>query len=104
MRIDQVLHRNLLHRIDSLHAVRAWALTAGVEALVNEASLTVTTLGRSLDSPALTKHHIKCMDRLLSNPPLQTERKALCARCFAAGYRGPSSSLTGLISSNRTAS
>lgn len=49
----------------------------GVESLLSGSFLTVTALGRHLNSPALTKHNIKRMDRLLSNRHLLAERPAI---------------------------
>ena len=74
--------RNILDRVQSLHAVRAAALAASVDSLVSGASLTVTALGRHLHSKAKTKHNIKRMDRLLSNAPLHQERTALYAALY----------------------
>lgn len=84
MRLLQVLHTTILDSVPSLHAKRATALAAAVSALISGACLTVTALGRRLNSPARTKHNIKRMDRLMSNSHLHAERKrlyqALCHR------------------------
>ena len=84
MRIEKVLHTNLLDPVPGLHAKRAGALTAMVSSLVHGAFLTVTSLGRRLQSPAKTKHNIKRADRTLSNKALQRDRlsiyRTLCAR------------------------
>lgn len=77
MRILQVLHNQVLSSVPGLHIKRASALRAAVQSLLHGAFLTVTALGRGLQSPARTKHNIKRMDRLLSNPHLHTERQAL---------------------------
>ena len=82
MRITEVLHNRVLRFVPSLHVTRASCLVAAVKALASGASLSVTALGRHLDSPAFTKHNIKRIDRLLSNPHLHRERfelyRALC--------------------------
>lgn len=84
MRIEKVLHTNLLSSVTGLHQTRATALSAAVVSLVHGAFLTVTALGRGLLSPAKTKHNIKRVDRLLSNRALHQERlsfyQALCHR------------------------
>ena len=84
MRILKVLHRTLFDSVPSIHQTRSRALAATVGALLNGAFLTVTALGRGLDSAARTKHNIKRVDRLASNPHLQCERlslyRALCHR------------------------
>jgi len=74
----------VLDTVPSLHQKRAVALAAAVGALMSGAFLTVTALGRRLNSPARTKHNIKRIDRLLSNIHLKGERlalyQALCQR------------------------
>jgi hypothetical protein len=55
---------------------------AAVQSLVEGAFRTVTALGRGLHNGVSSKHNIKRMDRLLSNPHLHAERdhiyRALC--------------------------
>lgn len=46
-----------------MHAKRAIALLAAVQSLLAGAFLTVTALGRGLQSPARTTHNIKRMRR-----------------------------------------
>jgi Transposase DDE domain len=77
MRLLKVLHTKVLSSVPTLHAKRAAALTAAVHSLLSGAFLTVTALGRRLNSPALTKHNIKRMDRLLSNSHLHAERMVI---------------------------
>lgn len=60
-----------------IHATRLKALLSAVDALLHHPRLTLTELGRALRSPALVKHNIKRMDRLLGNGQLYTERTAL---------------------------
>lgn len=60
-----------------MHGKRLTALLSGVDSLLRGATLTVTGLGRGLQSLALTKHNIKRMDRLLSNTRLQSERMGI---------------------------
>ena len=71
-------------RLSPLSTCQTAALAAAVSALISGACLTVTALGRRLNSPARTKHNIKRMDRLMSNSHLHAERKrlyqALCHR------------------------
>lgn len=74
MRVMKVLHKILSKSVPGMHKVRLQALLCGVESLLGGAFLTVTALGRHLPSQALTKHNIKRMDRLLSNPYLHHER------------------------------
>jgi hypothetical protein len=84
MRMLKVLHKQVLSSVPGLHAKRAKALMAAVQSLLQGAFLTVTALGCGLRGPTATKHNIKRMDRLLSNPRLHAERlanyRALCQR------------------------
>ncbi len=84
MRILKVLHRTVFDSVPSIHQTRGRALAVTVASLLGGAFLTVTALGRGLDSAARTKHNIKRVDRLVSNPHLQRERlslyRALCHR------------------------
>lgn len=77
MRALKVLHKILANTVPQMHTVRLQALLCGVGSLLSGAFLTVTALGRNLPGPALTKHNIKRMDRLLSNPYIQAERPAI---------------------------
>lgn len=77
MHVIKLLHKTLASSVHSIHKTRLTALMAGVESLLNGAFLTVTALGRGVDSLALVKHNIKRMDRLLSNQHLQAERAAI---------------------------
>jgi hypothetical protein len=56
-----------------MRAKRRGALAVAVFAAVVGARLTVTALGRSMQSRALEKHCIKRADRLLSNGRLQAQ-------------------------------
>ena len=79
MQAQQVLHK-LLNDIGSImHKVRRRALEAMVMAALSGTRLTVTDLGRSIDSLAKQKHCIKRADRLLSNTHCHAERKVLYA-------------------------
>jgi len=57
-----------------IHSGRLAALEAAVEGLTASEKLSVTGIGGGLRSPALVKHNIKRVDRLLSNRRLQSER------------------------------
>src|SRR5215208_7341839 len=77
-----LLRRWLRRACPAVHAVRATALVAVVEALVLGAKLALTPLGRNLRSAAYPKHSIKRVDRLLGNRRLHAER-ALIYRALA---------------------
>jgi len=77
MRAIKVCHKMLSKAVPQMHSARCHALISAVESLLSGAFLTVTDLGRGLSRTALTKHNIKCMDRLLSNAHLQQELPAI---------------------------
>jgi hypothetical protein len=56
-----------------MHAHRRNALIVGVLAAIDDMRLSVTGLGRAIDSPAKEKHCIKRADRLIGNPHLFRE-------------------------------
>src|SRR5215216_6924999 len=75
--VTSVLHRWLRRTCPAVHAVRATAVVAVVEALVLGAKLALTHLGRNLRSAAFAKHSIKRVDRLLGNRHLHEERSLI---------------------------
>jgi len=70
----QVLHKLIMKTCPNLHQLRQTALEANVFAALFGRRLTVTDLGRSIQSETSHKHNIKRADRLLSNPHLHAER------------------------------
>ena len=74
MQARQVLHRVLQKVCAEMHKLRRTALFVNVMAALHGEVLTVTHLGRSIQSDAKEKHCIKRADRLLSNRRLQGER------------------------------
>lgn len=62
-----VLHKLLERSAPSIHAARLDAFLVAVQALVQGARASVTSLGRHLSGKAFAKHKIKRVDRLLSN-------------------------------------
>lgn len=60
-----------------LHACRQKALIDATSAVINGASLTLTSIGRHLPGHAHVKHKIKRADRLLANPRLHNEVPAV---------------------------
>ena len=61
----------------TIHLTRLRALLTAVETATQQHRLTLTDLGRVLKSPALVKHNITRMDRLLGNGRLSAERTGL---------------------------
>lgn len=77
MQALRVLHKLLDSTCGGMHEVRRFALAANVMAALTGTRLTVTGLGRSMESRAKTRHCIKRADRLLSNRHLHGERIGL---------------------------
>jgi hypothetical protein len=72
-----VLHKWLRDAGPSLHKARLSALVKVVHGLLVGGRLTLTDLGRQLQTSAFAKHTLKCVDRLLGHPHLPHERGAL---------------------------
>ena len=77
MQATRYVFSHLAKACQSVHRKRLQVLMAAVDALARGRRLTLTGLGRSLDSKAKVKHNIKRMDRLLGNEKLLTERSSL---------------------------
>lgn len=78
-----LLHKWLRDACPSIHKARLSALIKVVHGLLVGGRLTLTDLGRQLQTAAFAKHNIKCVDRLLGNAHLQHERVAI----YRAGAR-----------------
>lgn len=79
MQAKQVCHKLLNDTCSIMHRTRRLSLEANVMAALSGTRLTVTDLGRSIDSLAKPKHCIKRADRLLSNTHCHAEREAIYA-------------------------
>ncbi len=73
----RLLHRIIRQACPQVHAVRLKALMASVGALLVGRQMSLSGLGRALESDARVKHNIKRVDRLVGNRHLQSERHAL---------------------------
>jgi len=69
-----LLHKWLRAACPSIHKARLRALVKVVHGLLVGGRLTLTDLGRQLQTAAFVKHNSKCVDRLLGNVQLQHER------------------------------
>lgn len=78
MHTIRLLHKRLREACPEIHLARLNALLKAVEALLQGGKLTLTTLGRHVQSRAFPKHKIKGIDRLLGNAHLHRERLAVC--------------------------
>ena len=74
MRASALLRKVLVQGELVGHAIRLEALLKPIQALVDGAALSVTTLGRAIAGQAYEKHRIKRVDVLLSNQRLHQER------------------------------
>ena len=77
MHAKPILHKLLRQICSMMPAARRQALCITVMAALRGRRLTVTDLGRSIQSRAKEKHCIKRADRLLANRHLHQERFAL---------------------------
>ena len=73
MHVKGLLHKVMRNTCSSMHQTRASSLLDCCEGLLIGQTLTVTAIGRSIQSPIAAKHTIKRADRLLSNRFLQQE-------------------------------
>ncbi len=73
MQAQQVLHKLIMNSCPDMHKTRRDALEATVQSALIGRRLTVTDLGRSIQSSTIQKYNIKRADRLLSNPHLDRE-------------------------------
>ncbi|OSK32324.1 hypothetical protein EAMG_05099 [Escherichia coli M056] len=71
MPVRKVCQRFFRDVFASLHKYRQSALFDATAALINGASLTLTSIGRFLPGRAQVKNKIKRIDRLLGNESLQ---------------------------------
>lgn len=75
MHAQQVCHKIMNNACAWMHGLRRAALSACILAAIGERRLSVTGLGRGMDSLAREKHCIKRADRLLSNGHLHREQR-----------------------------
>ncbi len=74
MRDINILHQMILNNCPQIHQKRLQSLMLATETLLNDNQLSLTELGRNMNTPAMAKHNIKRMDRLLGNTALHNER------------------------------
>jgi hypothetical protein len=76
MQLMKLLHKTFQKELPSIHQVRLKNVINASETLIKHNKLTLTALGRNLSNQAKARSNIKKIDRLLSNPSLQTDRLA----------------------------
>ncbi len=70
MNVDQIISQFVTSVSQGGHQTRTQSLTACVQSAMSGNALTVTSMGRGIQSKAHQKHNIKRADRLCSNPHL----------------------------------
>lgn len=75
MHAKQVCHKIINNTLGWMHSSRREAVNACVLGAINGRHLSVTGMGRAINSPAKEKHCIKRADRLLSNVNLYHEHR-----------------------------
>ncbi len=70
-----VLHRLFRDAFPGVHCTRLEALVVAVDSVCQGARVSITVMGRGLDSPVHIKHRVKRMDRLIGNRLLAEERE-----------------------------
>lgn len=88
MQARPVLHNLLMNTCALMHKTRRLSLEAAIGGALKGQRLTVTDIGRSIQSQTSHKHNIKRADRLLSNAHVQRESREV--------YRGLCQLLIGL--------
>ena len=75
MHTRTVLQKFFQHSFPTVHANRLRTLQAAVDSILQGAQVSITAMGRQLNSRVRIKHCIKRMDRLVGNRLLYDERK-----------------------------
>ena len=79
MQLTRLLHKTFENELVHIHKKRLNALFTAVSALTIYSSVTLTALGRNIQSKAQVRSNIKKMDRLLGNHHLWNERESIYA-------------------------
>lgn len=74
MRVGEMVREVVRGCSSVMHAVRLATVVKLVEGIVRAGGLRPARIGRSLSGPALPKHGIKRVDRLLGNPKMRGDR------------------------------
>ncbi len=80
MNAKQVLSKCLSLVTPMMHKTRRLSLFTAIESSMNGGSISVTGLGRDIDSKAMEKHKIKRVDRLCSNTHLHRDIEFIYSR------------------------
>ncbi|NOQ79361.1 MAG: IS4 family transposase [Gammaproteobacteria bacterium] len=80
MKVKTILNNLLKDVTPEMHKIRRKSLNALVLSLISGADLSVTSLGRNINSKTTEKHQIKRSTRLCSNPHLHHEIKGIYSK------------------------
>lgn len=80
MRDIQILHQILENQCPDIHRKRLRSLMLATKTVLDGSDLTLTKIGRALDTDTTVKHAIKRIDRLLGNRNLHREKDAIYKR------------------------
>ena len=72
-----LLHKLIKKSCPQIHLKRLESLFSSVQGLLVGFQLTITGMGRALQSSAQVKHNIKRVDRLIGNQHLHRDRKSV---------------------------
>ena len=77
MRDIQILQQTIENQCPEIHKKRLRSLILATKAVFDGSDLTLTKIGRALDTDTTVKHAIKRIDRLLSNRNLHREKESI---------------------------
>lgn len=77
MRDIQILHQTIQNQCPTIHKKRLNSLILATKSVLRGSDLTLTKLGRQLDTNTTVKHAIKRVDRLLGNRQLHREKDVI---------------------------
>ena len=92
MKVNTILNDLIIDVTPDMHKIRRKSLSALVTSLISGAGLSVTSLGRNIESQTTEKHQIKRSTRLLSNHHLHGEITTIYAKLtqrLIAGQQHP---------------
>lgn len=77
MRDVQILQQALENQCTDIHKKRLRSLMLATRTVLDGSDLTLTKIGRALDTDTTVKHAIKRIDRLLGNRNLHREKESI---------------------------
>ncbi|SON51484.1 transposase (fragment) [Vibrio tapetis subsp. tapetis] len=81
MRDIQILQQTLQNQCPSIHKKRLNSLILATKSMLDGSDLTLTKLGRQLETNTTVKHAIKRVDSLLGNRQLHREKDLIYRGC-----------------------